>query len=162
MVLKLCKKCIYTILCWYQQEILVYWSNLNIYVWKVSFCTLRKWYCAMTYCFRNIRVWSRRILLKFHWVSFFFDILIPNILWTVAQTSINHIIFWKSVIRTFRCIYENCFNRIRFLTKVSTKLQKMHFLNNLRTITQEGNMKTRQMTQFFSSTFCNIHSCIWK
>ena len=35
----------------------------------------------------------------------------------------------------------------------------------LRTITQEGNMETRQMAPFFSSTFsaviaCNIHFCI--
>ena len=38
----------------------------------------------------------------------------------------------------------------------------MPFLDNLKTITQEGNMETRQMTPFFSSTFsaltvCNIH-----
>ena len=43
----------------------------------------------------------------------------------------------------------------------------MHFLDNLRTITQEENMETRQMTPFFSSTFsdltvCNIHFWIWK
>ena len=41
------------------------------------------------------------------------------------------------------------------------------FLENLRTITQEGSMKTRQMTHFFLSTFsaltvCNIHFYIWK
>ena len=40
-------------------------------------------------------------------------------------------------------------------------------VDNLRTITQEGNMETRQMAPFFSSTFyavtaCNIHFCIWK
>ena len=51
---------------------------------------------------------------------------------------------------------------VKFLAEVSTKLHKMHFLDNLRTITQEGNMETRQMTLFFSSnfsalTFCNIH-----
>ena len=38
----------------------------------------------------------------------------------------------------------------------------MLFLDNLRTITQEGNMETRQMAPFFPSTFsaltvCNIH-----
>ena len=43
--------------------------------------------------------------------------------------------------RTFRCIYVNCFNRLRFLAEVST-----------RTITQEENIETRQMT-IFSSTF---------
>ena len=79
-------------------------------------------YCAMTYYFGDISVWSRRILLNFCWVSIFFDVLIVNISWTVAQTPINHSIFWKSVMRTFRCIYVNCFNRLRFLAEVSTKL----------------------------------------
>ena len=40
--------------------------------------------------------------------------------------------------------------------------QNYSFFNNLRIITQEGNVKTTQMTPFFSSTFsalpvCNIH-----
>ena len=55
----------------------------------------------------------------------------------------------------------------KFLAEVSAKLQKCTFLDNLRTITQEGNMETRQMTSFFSSIFnaetvCNIHFWIWK
>ena len=54
-------------------------------------------YYAMTYCFRDIRVQSREILLNFCWVGIFFDILIANISWTVAQNPINHIIFWVSV-----------------------------------------------------------------
>ena len=83
-------------------------------------------YYALTYCFGDIRAWSRRILLNFCRVSIFFDILIANTLRTVAQTTINHIVFWKSVMRTFRCIYVNCFNRLRFLAEVSTKLQKFN------------------------------------
>ena len=79
-------------------------------------------YYAMTYCFGDISIWNWRILLNFCWVSIFFDILIANISWTVAQTPINHSIFWKSVMRTFRCIYVNCFNRFRFFAEVSTKL----------------------------------------
>ena len=51
--------------------------------------------------------------------------------------------FWKCVTRPFRCMYVNCFNPLRFLPEVSTKLQKMHFLDNLRTITQEGSMETK-------------------
>ena len=51
-------------------------------------------YNAMIYCFRDIRVWSRINLSNFCWVSTFFDILIANISWTVAQTPINHTIFW--------------------------------------------------------------------
>ena len=49
----------------------------------------------------------------------------------------------------------NCFNRLRFLAEVS------------KTTTHEGNMKTRQMTPFFSFPFsalivCNIYFCISK
>ena len=29
------------------------------------------------------------------------------------------------------CMYVNCFNRLRFLADVSTKLQKMHFFGQL-------------------------------
>ena len=103
----------------------------------------------MTYCFGDIRAWSRKTLLGFCWVSIFLDSLIANITWTVAQAPINHVIFWKSVMWTFRCIYVNCFNTLRFLAEVSTKLKKRTSLDNLRTITQEGNMETRQMTTFF-------------
>ena len=110
-------------------------------------------YYAMTSCFEDISVWNRRTLLNFCWVSIVFDILIANISWTVAQTPINHIIFWKTVMRTFRSIYVNYFNTLRFLAEVSTKLQKMHFLDNLRTITQEGSMEIRQMTPFFHPLF---------
>ena len=41
---------------------------------------------------------------------------------TVSHSIINNINFWKSKTRTFRCIYINCFNQLRFLTEVSTKL----------------------------------------
>ena len=70
--------------------------------------------------------------------------------------------FLKECNENFQMQYVNCFNRLRFLAEVGTKLQIMHFLDHLRPITQEGIMKTRQMIQFFSSTFstlttCNIH-----
>ena len=86
---------------------------------------------------------------------------------TVSHSIINNTNFWKCIRRTFRCIYVNCFNRLRFLAEVSSKLQNMHFLDNLRTITQEGSMEIRQMIPFFSSTFsnltvCNVHFWIWK
>ena len=75
---------------------------------------------------------SQQILLNYCWVSIFFDILIANISWTVAQTPVNHINFWKSVMRTFRCIYTSCFNRLRFLAESSTKLQKMNFFGQFK------------------------------
>ena len=61
-------------------------------------------------------------LLIFYWVSIFFDISIANISWTMAQISISHSIFWKRIMRTFSCIYVNCFNRLRFFADFSTKL----------------------------------------
>ena len=86
-------------------------------------------------------------------------------MWRVAQTPIRRVIFWETVIETFRSIYVNCFNTLRFLADVSTKLQKMHFLDNLRTITQEESAETNGPV--FLSTFsvlivCNIHFYILK
>ena len=131
-----------------------FWSIKAIYMYtsersRYAFSENGIVYYAMTYCFGDISIWNWRILLNFCWVSIFFDILIANISWTVAQTPKRHIIFWKTVIKTFRSIYVNCFNTLRFLAEVSTKLQKMHFLDNLKTITQEESMETRQMTPFF-------------
>ena len=40
-----------------------------------------------------------------------------------------------------------------FLLRSAQNCKKCPFLDNLQTITQEGNMETRQMTPFFSSTF---------
>ena len=111
-------------------------------------------FIMLTYCFGDITVWSQ-IFVTFL-LSIFFDALIANVSLAVAQTPINHIIFWKSLMRTFRCIYVNCFNRLRFIAAVSTKLQKKKksiFLDYLRSITEEGNMESRQMTPFYSSTF---------
>ena len=77
----------------------------------------------------------------------------------MAQTPIRHIIFWQTVIKTFRSTYVNCFHTLRFLAETSTKLQKMHFLDNLRTITQEASTETRQMTPFFLSTISALAVC---
>ena len=63
-------------------------------------------------------------------------------------------------------IFQIC--RFRFLPDVTTKWQlKCTFFDNLRTITKEVNMETRQMTPFVSSIFsaltvCNIHFLNWK
>ena len=72
---------------------------------------------------------------------------------TVSHRIIKNINFWKCITRPFRYIYVNCFNQLRFLAEVSTKLQKKHFLDNLRAVTQEGSMETRQMTPFFHLLF---------
>ena len=57
--------------------------------------------------------------------------------------------FLRDFNKNFQIHIVNCFNTLRFLAEVSTKLQKMHFLDNLRTINQEGSTETRQMTPFF-------------
>ena len=61
---------------------------------------------------------------------------------TLSRSIINNTNFCKCVTRPFRCMHVNCFNQLRHLPDVSTKLQKMHFLDNLRTITPGGNMKS--------------------
>ena len=98
---------------------------IYIYVTETSRYTLSEngiVYYAMTYCFADISVWSWRILLYFCWFSILFDILFANISRTVAQTTINHGAFWKSIMRTFRCIYVNYFNGLRFFAEVCTRL----------------------------------------
>ena len=108
-------------------------------------------YYALTYCFGYIRVWSRRILLKFL-LSHLFDILTTNISWTMVQTPINHIMFWKSVMKTFRCIYVYSLDRLIFLAEVSTKLQKILFFWTI----------YGQQLRKETLTVCNFHFCIWK
>ena len=61
-------------------------------------------------------------------------------------------------------IYANCFNKLRFLAKFSTKLQ---FLGKFKDHNEEGNMETGEISQsfnmfFFTLTVCKIHFCIWK
>ena len=110
-------------------------------------------YYAMTYCFRGMSVWSRSILKNFCWVSIFSDILISNISWMVAQTPINHSIFWKSVMRTFRCIYVNCFNNLAFLLRSAENYKEFNFFGNLQTITQVETWKLHKWHQFFHLLF---------
>ena len=74
----------------------------------------------------SVLIWW--ILINFCWVRTFFDVLLLNIFWTVAQTPIKHTIFWKSMMRSFRWIWINCFNRLKFLAEFSTNFQNMHSL----------------------------------
>ena len=73
----------------------------------------------------------------------------------------SHYHFLKECNENFHLKYVNCFNRLRFLPKVGIKLQKcVFFLYNLKTITHEGNLKTREMTSLFLFHECLKHS-IW-
>ena len=40
--------------------------------------------------------------------------------------------FLKDSNKNFRCMYVNCFNRIRFLTEVTTELQLMYFFGQFK------------------------------
>ena len=116
------------------------------------------------------KIWGFEVdeFCKFLLSQHLFYILIVNISWTVDQTFVNDIIFWKSLMRTFRGIYANCFNRLRFFAEISRNCKKCTLLDKLRTINSgEGNMETRKMIQFFHLLFSaltvyNIHFCIWK
>ena len=72
----------------------------------------------------------------------------------VAQTPIKHIIFWKTVIKTFRSIYVNCFNILSFWLRSAQNWRKCTFLGNLRVITQEGSMGTFSL--FWSIKYLNF------
>ena len=48
---------------------------------------------------------------------------------------------------------------IRKLLRSAQNCKKCTFLDNLRTITQKGNVETRQMTPVFSSTFPDLTVC---
>ena len=134
MILKLLKKYIFSILCWPQQKKSKYVKAIYIYASETSRYALSEnvVYYAMTSCFEDISVWNRRALLNFCWVSIVFDILIANTPLMVAQTPINHIIFWKTLMKIFIPIYVNCFDKLRFLAEVSTNLQKMHFFGQFK------------------------------
>ena len=91
----------------------------------------------------------------------------PNISRTVSHSIINNILFSKLITRPFRCIYVNCFNiDLDFLLKSAQNHKKRIFLDDLLTITWEGNMETKQMARFLSKfsalTVFNIHFWIWK
>ena len=81
----------------------------------------------------------------------------------VPQTPINNTIFWKSIMRTFRCIPVNCFNWPRILAKVCTKLKKKNALFQKIKDNNSGNMETRQMAPSFHllSLLCLWHSFLF-
>ena len=50
----------------------------------------------------------------------------------VSHRIVNNAISLKCVTRPFRCIYVNCFNRLRYLAEVSIKLQKIPFFGQFK------------------------------
>ena len=86
---------------------------------------------AMTHCFGYIRFWYQRISWNFGRFSIVFDLLMGNISWTVSQTTITQITFWKNVMITLRYIYVNC---LGFLLWSAQNCKRLTFFNNERTI----------------------------
>ena len=65
-----------------------------------------------------------------------FSISKTNISKTLSHSIINNNIFWKRVMRCFRCIYGNCFNILRFfLLRSAQNWKKITFFKNLSIIT---------------------------
>ena len=48
----------------------------------------------------------------------------PNISEAVSQSTTSNTVLWKCIAISFKWVYINCFNKIRFLAKISSKLQK--------------------------------------
>ena len=58
--------------------------------------------------------------------------------------------FLKECSKNCQMKYVNCFNRLScFLQKSAQNCRKFTFLDKLSAITQEGDLKTRQMTFFY-------------
>ena len=91
-----------------------------------------------------------------------------NISETISYSIINNTIFGNRATRIFRCMYVNCFDRLRFLAEVSTKFQKMPLFRQFKdhkSGSKQG--KWRNDSIFFSSIFSAltvfiIHFWIWK
>ena len=117
MVLKLSKKCIFCNFVLTSARNLSRLKQLTYMYLKGLLTQFQKLVLFIMLWLTVSEVWVFEVeefLRNFCWVSILFDILIAKISWTVAQTPINHSIFWKSVMRTFRCIYVNCFNNLVF------------------------------------------------
>ena len=61
--------------------------------------------------------------------------------------------FLKDCKKIFRSIYVNCFNILRFLAEVSTKLQKMHFFGQFKDCNSWRKHGNKTNDPIFSSTF---------
>ena len=95
---------------------------------------------------------------KFLLTQYFFDILFFNVLWIVVWTPIKNTFFWNTMMRSFRWIEINSFNRFRFIVEVSTNSQKMHYFGQFKDCNQEGKKEIKQMTPFFHVLF---EFCLW-
>ena len=73
-----------------------------------------------------------------------------------------HVAYCQSVMRTFRCIYVNSLDRLRFLDEVRTKFQKIHFIGQFQDHNSGRKHGNQTNDPMFSSNFslltvCNIY-----
>ena len=78
-----------------------------------------------------------------------------------------HVAYCQSVMRTFRCIYVNSLDRLRFLDEVRTKFQKIHFIGQFQDHNSGRKHGNQTNDPMFSSNFslltvCNIYFCIFE
>ena len=69
--------------------------------------------------------------------------------------------------RTFRCIYINCYNSLRFFADISKKLQKGHSFWQFKDPNSGSRYENNTNNSIFSSAFWALtvqepHFCIWK
>ena len=110
-------------------------------------------YYAMAYCFGNIRVWIQKILLNFCWVGILFWYFNWSDLMNGRSDPCKPYYFLKECNENFQMQYVNCFNRLRSLPEVNTKLQKMHFSRQFTDHKSGRKHETRQITPFFCLLF---------
>ena len=104
---------------------------------------------------------------KFLLSQYFFWYFILSYLVNCYSNPCKNTIFWKSMMRSFRWIEINCFNKFRFLAEVSTNLQKKHYFGQF----EDHNSRTKKENQtddpifsfiFWALTISNFHFCILK
>ena len=73
-------------------------------IWKMLFSSFRKCHELLA---SELPAWCKPLKIQdfsiFYWLSSFLDISTFIISWAVAAEPINHTIFWKNSIRSFRC-----------------------------------------------------------
>ena len=105
MVLKFYKKCIFCTFCTDLSRKSNCVKGIYIYTFKRSrYAFSENGNCLLCYylLFWRYEVLKSNSFIKFLLSQHIFYFLIADILWTVAQTPINHIICWRTAIRTFR------------------------------------------------------------
>ena len=115
-------------------------KNLCICTWKFSLYSFEN---VIAFTGLTQRLWDINDLSKFFQLQ---TLIYPK---HKSHSIINNTILWKCVSIPLRCIYVNCFNRLRFLPRLAQNCKTCIFLENVRAAILE----TRLMTRFFHLLF---------